>query len=179
MKTFYIIAVTCSLLIAGCKTEPTLQKYFVEKTESKEFIALDVSPTILNVDKQTLSAEQKDALESFDKMNILAFKLDESNKAQFESEREKVTEILKDEKYQQLMKFGKGKEGGSISFVGDEEHIKEVVVFANKNDAGFAVVRILGKDMNPTDIMNMISVIQQSKINMEQLKPLQDLMTGK
>ncbi len=73
----------------------------------------------------------------------------------------------------------KAKEGGSISFIGDENNIEEVIVFANKNDAGFAVVRILGKDMNPTDIMNLISAIQHSKINMEQLKPLQEIMTAK
>jgi hypothetical protein len=32
-----------------------------------------------------LSAEQNGALESFDKMNVLAFKLNETNKEQFES----------------------------------------------------------------------------------------------
>ena len=179
MKAIYTIAVLCSLLIAGCNSKPSLQKYFVEKTENKDFIALDVSPSILNVDKMELTSEQKDALASFDKMNILAFKLDDKNKGQFESERAKVKEILKDEKYQELMKFGRGKEGGSVSFVGDEEHIKEVVLFANKNDAGFAVVRILGNDMNPTDIMNMISVIQKSKMNLDQLKPLQEMMANK
>jgi hypothetical protein len=61
-------------------SEPTLQKYFVENTENKDFIALDVSPSILNVDKSKLSAEQNGALESFDKMNVLAFKLNETNK---------------------------------------------------------------------------------------------------
>jgi hypothetical protein len=50
-------------------------KVFVENTENKDFIALDVSPSILNVDKSKLSAEQNGALESFDKMNVLAFKL--------------------------------------------------------------------------------------------------------
>jgi hypothetical protein len=42
-----------------------------------------------------LSAEQNGALESFDKMNVLAFKLNETNNEQFESERAKVTLILK------------------------------------------------------------------------------------
>jgi hypothetical protein len=59
-----------------------LTKYFVENTENKNFIALDVSPDILNVDK--LSVAQSDALKSFDKMNVLAFKLNATNKAEFE-----------------------------------------------------------------------------------------------
>jgi hypothetical protein len=49
-------------------------------------------------------------------------------------------------------------------------------LYANKTDVGFAVVRILGKDMNPTNIMTIISVLKSSNIDMEQLKPLQELL---
>ncbi|MDI6046378.1 DUF4252 domain-containing protein [Flavobacterium yafengii] len=176
MKTVYGLALLLSLFLVSCNSEPTLQKYFVENTENKNFIALDVSPNILNVDKTKLSIAQSDALKSFDKMNVLAFKLNDKNKAEFEIERAKVNLILKDKKYQQLMKFGSGKEGASVSFVGTDEHIEEFVFFANKKENGFAVVRILGKDMNPTSVMTMMSVLQQSNIDLEQLKPLQQLM---
>lgn len=177
MKTIYGIALMFSLFLISCNSEPTLQKYFVENTENKNFIALDVSPSILNVDKTKLSVVQNDALKSFDKMNVLAFKLNDKNKAEFETERAKVDLILKDKKYQQLMKFGSGKEGASVSFVGSDEHIDEFVFYANKKENGFAVVRILGKDMNPTSVMTMMSVLQQSNIDLEQLKPLQQLMS--
>ncbi|MFV8352200.1 DUF4252 domain-containing protein [Flavobacterium sp. XS2P14] len=176
MKTVYGIALLLSLFLSSCNSEPSLQKYFVENTENKNFIALDVSPDILNVDKTKLSVAQSDALKSFDKMNVLAFKLNATNKAEFEKERAKVNLILKDKKYQQLMKFASGKEGASVSFVGTDDHIEEFVFFANKEENGFAVVRILGKDMNPTSIMTMMSVLQQSNIDVEQLKPLQQLM---
>jgi hypothetical protein len=176
MKTGYGILLLFSLFLISCNSEPTLQKYFVENTENKNFIALDVSPNILNVDKTKLSVAQNDALKSFDKMNVLAFKLNDKNKAEFEMERAKVDLILKDKKYQQLMKFGSGKEGASVSFVGTDEHIEEFVFYANKKENGFAVVRILGKDMNPTSVMTMMSVLQQSNIDLEQLKPLQQLM---
>ncbi|MDI5887147.1 MULTISPECIES: DUF4252 domain-containing protein [Flavobacterium] len=176
MKTVFGLALLLSLFLVSCNSEPTLQKYFVENTENKNFIALDVSPNILNVDKTKLSIAQSDALKSFDKMNVLAFKLNDKNKAEFEIERAKVNLILKDKKYQQLMKFGSGKEGASVSFVGTDEHIEEFVFFANKKENGFAVVRILGKDMNPTSVMTMMSVLQQSNIDLEQLKPLQQLM---
>ena len=176
MKPVYNIGLLFSLFLFSCNSEPTLQKYFVENTENKNFVVLDVSPEILNVDETKLSLEQKTALQSFDKINILAFKLDGKNKAQFETERAKVNLILKDEKYQQLMKFGSGKEGASVSFVGTDEHIEEFVLFANKKENGFAVVRILGKDMNPANLMTMISVLKQSNIDLKQLKPLQQLM---
>jgi hypothetical protein len=38
MKTIYSITIFFSLLLAGCTSEPTLQKYFVENTENKDFI---------------------------------------------------------------------------------------------------------------------------------------------
>jgi hypothetical protein len=172
----FLITLLLSLILGSCSSDPSLQKYFVENTENKDFIALDISSSILNVDKTKLSVTQTEALQSFDKMNVLAFKLNDKNKAQFETERAKVNLILKDKMYQQLMKFGSGKEGASVSYVGTDDHINEFVFFANKKDVGFAVVRVLGKDMNPTHIMNMISVLQESKIDLEQLKPLQELI---
>jgi len=176
MKSISIYAVLALLLLVGCNSEPSLQKYFVENSENKDFIAVDVSPSVLNVDPSKLTADQVKALQSFDKMNILAFKRNDKNQAQFEAERSKVNAILKDQKYQQLMKFGSGKDGASVSFVGDDEHINEFVLYANKKENGFAVVRVLGKDMNPTSIMNMISILKESNLDLEQLKPLQELM---
>jgi hypothetical protein len=175
MKRVFFLALL-GIVVTACHSEPTLQKYFVEHTENKDFIAVDVSPAILNIESNKLSAEQKTALQSFDKMNILAFKATDKNQAQFEIEKAKVSAILKDKKYQQLMKFGSGKEGASVSFVGDDEHIDEFILYANKKENGFAVVRILGDDMNPTGIMSMLSILQTSNINLEQLKPLQDML---
>lgn len=177
MKRLAFLSVCLSLILAGCESKPTLQKYFVENTENKNFMAFDLSPTILNINETQLSAEQKQALKSFDKMNILAFKATDSNKVEFESECAKVKTILKDEKYQQLMKYGSGKEGASISFVGDDEHIDEFVLFANRKENGFAVIRILGDDMNPNGILEMLSILKTSKIDLDQLKPLQEMLS--
>lgn len=164
------------LTLISCNSEPSLQKYFVENTENKDFITLDVSPSILNVDKTKLSPEQTEALNSFDKMNILAFKANDKNQTQFEQERAKVKSLLKNPKYQELMKVGSGKDGASVSFVGTDENIEEFVIFANRKENGFAVVRVLGKNMNPNNIMTLMSVLKKSNIDMEQLKPLQQLV---
>jgi hypothetical protein len=178
MKPAYAIILLLALTFSGCSSEPSLQKYFVEKTENKNFIALDVSPAILNLDAQKLTPEESKALATFDKMNILAFKANESNKAEFEAEKTKVKAILKDEKYQELMKVNMGaKGGGSLSFVGDESHIEEFILFANQKETGFAVVRILGKDMDPNAVMTLMSMLKKSDVDMEQLKPLTEMMS--
>lgn len=171
------ILIGCTLLLfTSCKNEPTLQKYFVENTENKDFIAVDLTPKMLNINNDKLSVSQKAALASFEKINVLAFKINDKNKAQFETEKAKVSTILKDKKYQQLMKFGSGGAGAQISYVGEDEHIEEFVLYGSKSDNGFAVVRVLGKDMNPTYIMEMMNLLKSSNIDMEQLKPLQALM---
>jgi hypothetical protein len=176
MKRILGLLIVVSALFSSCNDEPSLQKYFVEKTENKNFVALDLSPNMLNIDSSKLSSEENAALKSFEKVNILAFKLNDSNKAEFESEKVKVGKILKEEKYQELMKFGSGKDGASVSFVGDDEHIDEFVFYANNKENGFAVIRVLGKDMNPTGILSLMSVLKNANVDLEQLKPLQQMI---
>lgn len=177
MKNLVILLFTI-VTITSCNNIPSLQKYFVENTESKDFIAIDLGSDIINTEKMSLTDSDKKALQSFDKMNILAFKKDEKNNDKYGIEVQKVKTILKDTiAYNELMKFGSGNDGASIYFVGDDnEHINEFVLFANKKENGFAVVRILGKDMNPMNIMNIINLMQKSDLNLEQLKPLQEII---
>mgnify|MGYP006168379231 FL=1 len=170
--------IVLSLLLMSfiaCEKEPSLQKYFVEKTDSSDFISVDMSPSILNIKPDALSTEQQEALKTFKKMNILAFKINDENKTKFDGERTKVKEILKDEKYQQLMKFGSGKEGAAVYFVGKDDAIEEFVLYGSKDENGFAIVRILGDKMNPEDFMTLLSALQKSDIDMEQLKPLEGI----
>ena len=176
MRVIVYIAIAVSLLLISCNSEPTLQKFFVENSEKKDFIALDISSDILNVDKAQLSSEQKEALESFDKMNIIAFKSNDKNQKEYEVEKNKLNTILKNEEYQELIKVGSGSQGASVSFVGTEDNIDEFIFYANRKENGFAVIRVTGEKMNPNAVMTMLSVLQKSNIDLEQLKPLQDLM---
>ena len=171
-----IILSLVAITLMSCNQNPSLQKYFVEKTESSDFISVDVSPSIFNSKPELLSAKEQKAIESLKKMNVLAFKANEQNQAQFDTERAKLNEILKDVKYQQLMKFGSGKEGAAVYFVGKQDAIDEFVLYGNKKDSGFAVIRILGENMNPEDFMVMLKAIQNSDIDMEQLKPLEGIL---
>lgn len=172
----YIIALLSSLIFGSCSSVPTLQKYFVENSDNKDFIAFDLSSDILNSDNAKLTTAQKEALKSFEKINVLAFKLNNSNNGRFEKERAEVDMILKDPSYQKLMNLGFGGQGASVSYVEKDGHINEFVFFVKQNNLGFAVIRVLGKDMNPASILSIISVLKSSNIDLEQLKQLRDLM---
>jgi len=177
MRTIIFFIVASCLLLFSCNSKPTLQKYFVDHQEKPGFMVVDISSNILNVDKAKLTAEQSKALSSFSKMNILAYKLDPKNKGEFNAERTKVNEILKDTmNYQQLMRVGSGKNGASISFMGDEDRVDEFIIYGSKSDNGFAVVRIMGNDMNPADALTMLSVLKKANIDVKQLEPLKGLM---
>jgi hypothetical protein len=173
----FIVVFLCALVLFSCDSKPSLQKYFVEKTESSKFIAVDLSPNIIKTNKVNLSETEKAALESFDKMNVIAFKSDSTDVTGYETEITEVKTILKEETYQQLIKFGSGNDGAAIYFVGnDDEHIEEFVVLAQKKENGFAVIRVLGNDMNPNHVLNMLRLLQKSNLDLEQLQPLQQLM---
>jgi hypothetical protein len=162
--------------VSSCETNPTLQKYYVKNTESNDFVALDIAPSIINTDSAQLTVDEKAALASFEKMNILAYKTDSTHIEKFDQEIKEVKALLKDDSYQQLMKVGSGSDGAAIYFVGDEIHIDEFVVLASKKENGFAVVRVLGNDMNPTHVLNLVQLLRKTDLKLDQLKPLQDLM---
>lgn len=176
MKTIIYLAIAVSLLLTGCSGEPTLQKFFVENAQKKDFIALDLTSDIFEIGATKLSPEQATALKSFEKMNIIAFKATPGNQAEYELEKSKLKTILKDKEYQELMKFGSGEAGASVSFVGTDDNIEEFVFYANKKENGFAVVRVTGDNMSPANVMTLLSVLQKSDVNLDQLKPLEGLM---
>lgn len=176
MKKISILAAFFSLMLLSCNSEPTLQKYFVENIESKDFIAIDVSASILRLDKSKITAEENETLKTFEKMNILAFKADGKNQAKFETERAKVEGILKDKKYQELMKMSRGKDGGAVCFIGENDAIDEFILYGSNKDAGFAIVRVLGDKMNPASIMTLLSIMQKANLDLEQLKPLESMI---
>lgn len=178
MKLAHFLGFMIALMLFSCNKEPSLQRYFVDNSENRDFISLDVSSNVINVDKAKLTSDEKDALASFDKMNIIAFTMDSAKTKgkRLEIETAKVKQILKGKDYQELMKIGSAGNSASISFVGDENHIDEFVVYAKGKENGFALVRILGNDMNPNNIMSILSLMKNANLNMEQLKPLEGLM---
>jgi hypothetical protein len=104
------------IFVSSCETKPTLQKYFVKNTESADFVAVDIAPSVINIDKAKLTLDEKAALASFDKMNILAYKTDSTHIEKYDLEIKEVKLLLKNQNYQQLMKVGSGSDGAVIYF---------------------------------------------------------------
>lgn len=167
------------VLLASCDQKPTLQKYYVEHSGKPNYSSFDVAPTFINTKKLKLTAEQQKALESLHKFNVLIYSKDKNNPAEYDREREKVKALVKNDNYDELMKFNNGGMGASISTKGEGTDIEEFVVVMNNNDSGFGVVRVLGDNMTPDNVLTIAQLIQQAGINKDQLKPLEELMANR
>lgn len=177
MKRYlYILPVLMMLMMASCEQKPTLQKYFVEKSETKDFATIDVGKSIIKTDKLKLSAEEQKALESVDKLNLLIFKSNKDNANTFDTEKANIKSVLQEDNYDELMKVSLGGGGMSVSTKGEGEHIEEFVLFLHNKDTGMGVLRVLGDDMTPNNVMTLVNIIQKGGMDSAQLKPLMDIM---
>ena len=163
-----ILVVVTALMLFSCNDEKSLQKYYVENQEDSDFLALDV-PTSMFTNAESLAPEQKETLESIKKINVLAMKA-EDNPARFAEEKEKLDEIFTDEKYQLLMKYGGGDRKAALYFTGDDDAIEELIVYGYDNEKGLGVARILGDDMNPAKIAEMLKNFDGNNINVSGIK---------
>ena len=62
------------LAFMSCSSTQSLQEYFVDNAENPDFLSIDLPVNMLNMDKADLTAEQKEALASLTKLNVIAFK---------------------------------------------------------------------------------------------------------
>ncbi|REE81768.1 uncharacterized protein DUF4252 [Lutibacter oceani] len=161
----------------ACDSNPSLQKYYVDSKENNEFISIDLPANILELKNDEVSEDIKTTLETIKKVNFLALQLNETNKDLYVSEKAKVNAILKNPKYKQLMRMNMGKGSVSVNYLGEENAIDEIVIFGSDNNKGFAVVRVIGENMNPNDIMKMANDIKLDG-DSDQLKQLGGLFSS-
>lgn len=178
-KSFKAIIMIVSLVaLSSCSSTQSLQEYFVDSSEDPNYLSVDLPASILNLDKVELSGEQKKAISSLRKLNILAFKKTDTNVADYKTEKQKVSSILKNDKYTTLMKLNSQYGKGEVKYLGSEDAIDEVIIYGNSEEKGFAVVRVLGKDMNPAYLINLLQAIEKSDYNGEGLEGLGNLFKG-
>lgn len=174
---FLGIAFIAILSFVSCDNNPSLQKYYVDSKENNAFISVDLPANILQLKDENVSEDVKNTLETIKKVNFLALQLTETNEALYTSEKLKVNAILKNPKYKQLMRMNMGKGSVSVNYLGEEEAIDEIVIFGSDASKGFAVVRVIGENMNPSDIMKIAQEIKMDG-DSAQLKQLGGLFSS-
>lgn len=170
-----MLAILITTLVS-CNQDPTLQTYYVDNELQPGFTSLDVPTSFLKIDESTLTETQLEAYNSVDKLNMLAFVISEENKSIFTTELAKLQAILRDSKYQELIRGGNAEDGRfTISFIGEEEDIDELVLFGYSNDKGFATVRVLGDNMSVNKLMTLSSILDKANLNEDDFKQFTEI----
>jgi len=155
----YVGALLMLIVSISCSSEASLQKYYIDSQENKNFISLDVPASVLKL-KENVTPEEEEALASLKKFNILAFKMDGKNEADYTLEKQKVKTILKNSKFKELMRIKDKGRNIVIKYEGGEDYMDEVIVYASDKEQGFALVRVLGDKMDPAKIMKLANSIK-------------------
>ncbi|MEO6348334.1 MAG: DUF4252 domain-containing protein [Aquaticitalea sp.] len=168
---YIVVLVILVATLFSCNQNPSLQTYFVDHQEKPNFLSVDLPITMLKIDENKLTSDQKDAYHSVKKLNMLAYKTDSIHEMDYKAELSKVKAILDDKKYEELMRGGNSTEGKFvIKYVGKDDDIDEFIVFGSANDKGFAVVRVLGNNMEPDKLMTLSSVLESGNMDSSQVQ---------
>jgi len=166
---YMVITIIATCALVSCDDGLSLQRYFVDNQESKDFIVQDFPVSMLSLDESNFTAEQKEAYKTVERLNFLGYKLGSDNVETYNTELTKVKAILRNAKYNELVDFNYQGAKISVKYIGDDDKADEVVVFGSSNDMGFGIVRILGKDMSPDKMMTLASIFDTSKVDEAQL----------
>ena len=159
----------------SCNQGETLQTYYVDNEAKSGFASFDLPTSFINVENVDMTEEQKEAYNSVDKLNVLTFMKEDTEAAEYKLELEKVNTILKDPKYEELMRGGNSTDGKFIvKYLGEIDNIEELIIFGNANNKGFMIARVLGDDMSATKLMTLMSVLDNANYDESQLNQLKD-----
>ncbi|WP_299049168.1 DUF4252 domain-containing protein [uncultured Polaribacter sp.] len=160
-NTIKIVALLLlTVTITSCKNKKSLQSYLVESQEKKGFISLDIPTSFLQLKSDDVSNEIKETLESIRKINVVALPI-KGNEEAYLAEKSQLKTIFKDNKdYKSLMTMKAKGMNVNLYYTGDTEAIDEIIAFGYGKQAGVGVARLLGDNMNPAKIMEMMNNIK-------------------
>ena len=171
--TSYLALFTIAIAIVACGgSEASLQKYYIDSQDDKNFISVDVPASILTL-QEDVEPEVKEAYKSLKKMNVLAFTKNDTNEAEYAIEKEKVKKILKNSKFTELFRMNDKGRSVVIKYEGDDDSMDEVIVYAADKDQGFALVRVLGDKMTAEKMLKLtesIKDVDSDNIGIKQLE---------
>tara|TARA_R110000868_G_scaffold89459_2_gene248990 strand:- start:1621 stop:2163 length:543 start_codon:yes stop_codon:yes gene_type:complete len=168
-----LLTFIAAAFLISCSNGVSLQRYFVDNQETKNFISQDIPLSMITIDKSEFTEEQKEAYNSVSKLNFLGYKADENNADALKAEIKTVKTILSDAKYKDLIEFNDKGNKIVVKYIGTDDEADEVVIFGSSKELGFGVVRVLGNNMNPEKMVTLMNAMQKADVDENQL---QDIM---
>ena len=168
-----------ALTLFSCSNEKSLQRYLVDRQDDDSFLKIDIAASLLQTDNNNLSQEEKDILETVKKINVVAYPIKGENAADYEVKRQELKDIIDQEQYKMLMKYGSNKQGVTLKYLGEEDAIDEIIVFASDDEKGFALFRLLGEKMEPAKMMKLMKAIEKGDLDVSKLESIGNIFQDK
>lgn len=158
--------------IVSCDSNKSVQQYIIEKQSSPDFISLTLPASILNIAVDSLGSEERDAVNSLKKLNVLVYHSPDGASDIFQKEQTEISTVLKNSNYQNLISAQTHMGSGNIMFLGTESKIEEFLAYGSDQKENFILIRILGNNMNPKHIKPFLTALKQSDVNEDELLSL-------
>jgi hypothetical protein len=166
-----------AISLVSCADGSSLQRYLVDKQDDDKFLKVDVATSLLESDDADFTEEQKEILSTIKKVNVVAFPLKGKNAADYEAERAELAKILDNEKYVLLGKVSSNGSMMTMKYMGEEDAIDEVIIFASDDERGFAVFRLLGDNMKPGQMLKLMNSINSGDFDVSALNGIGDMFS--
>jgi hypothetical protein len=172
----FIVGISLAAIsLISCADGSSLQRYLVDKQDDDKFLKVDIATSLLESDDADFTEEQKEILNTIKKVNVVAFPLKGKNASDYEAERAELAKILDNEKYVLLGKVSSNGSMMTMKYLGEEDAIDEVIIFASDEERGFAVFRLLGDNMKPGQMLKLMNSINSGDFDVSALNGIGDM----
>ncbi len=172
---YYLIGlILVGITLVSC-SDKSLQKYLVEKQDDAKFVKVDIASSLLEGKNSNFDQEQKDILKTIKKVNVVAYPIKNGDTADYIAERKELESILSQDRYKELTRIKTKDWNATLKYTGEEDAIDEVIVYANDNERGFAVFRLLGENMRPDQMLQLMKSVEKGDLDLSKFSGLGEI----
>ena len=171
-----VLLVLSVFTVTSCSSDKkSLQEYYVDNQENNDFVLVDVPASLISGSSAFLTKEQNEVLETIRKINIMAYPIKDATSINYQGKKTKLMSILAGDDYEELMKANSDEGSIRLYFKGEEEAIDEVIFFGAEDSKGFILARLLGDDMNISNMVKLAQSMETSDIDVSQFEGIMDI----
>lgn len=171
-----IVLWVLALALVSCQDSP-IQEFFAQKQEDPNFNSFVLPASLLGIAQDSLSEQQKEAVNSLNKVHLIWQEKDSLN-TDISASVLQAKAALEDPNYETMMKVQMPWGQGQVLFKGTEDAVDEFILMGAR-DSLLIMARIMGDNMHPKYLMPFLSSMNNAQPDMEALKPLMMMLKEK
>ncbi|WP_339658198.1 DUF4252 domain-containing protein [uncultured Polaribacter sp.] len=153
------------LVASSCKNEKSLQSYLVDTSGKEGFLTGDLPVSSLLTAKADVTDDVKETMQSIKKINVAFLKKTEDNTVAYEAEKATLKNIFTNKDYKSLGAVKAKGMNVKIYYTGSTDSLDEVIAFGYSPEFGVGVARLLGDNMNPAKVIEMLNNVKMDEGN--------------